>query len=70
MPDDEQVMAQVRDGRVEMLAILFERHHVRLFNFFLRLTASRSASEDLVQEVFLRMLKYRHTYRGDSKFST
>jgi len=70
MPDDEQVMVQVREGRVEMLAILFERHHVRLFNFFLRLTASRSSSEDLVQEVFLRILKYRRTYRGDSKFST
>ncbi len=70
MPDDEQVMAQVREGRVEMLAILFERHHVRLFNFFLRLTAERSLSEDLVQEVFLRILKYRHTYRGDSKFTT
>jgi RNA polymerase sigma factor (sigma-70 family) len=70
MPDDELVMAQVQEGRVEMLAILFERHHVRLFNFFLRLTANRGASEDLVQDVFLRILKYRHTYRGDSKFST
>jgi RNA polymerase sigma factor (sigma-70 family) len=70
MPDDEQLMVQVREGRTEMLAILFERHHVRLFNFFLRLTAERSMSEDLVQEVFLRILKYRHTYRGDSKFTT
>jgi RNA polymerase sigma-70 factor (ECF subfamily) len=70
MPNDEQVMVQVREGRVEMLAILFERHHVRLFNFFLRLTANRSMSEDLVQEVFLRILKYRRTYRGESKFST
>ena len=41
MLDDEQVMAQVQDGRVEMLAILFERHHVRLYNFFLRLTGDR-----------------------------
>jgi RNA polymerase sigma factor (sigma-70 family) len=70
MPDDEHVMAQVRDGRVEMLAILFERHHVRLFNFFLRLTGNRPLSEDLTQELFLRILKYRHTYRGESKFST
>jgi RNA polymerase sigma factor (sigma-70 family) len=70
MPDDEQLMVQVRDGRVEMLAILFERHHVRLFNFFLRLTANHPLSEDLVQELFLRILKYRLTYRGESKFST
>jgi len=70
MPDDEHVMTQVRDGRVEMLAILFERHHVRLFNFFLRLTGNRPLSEDLTQELFLRILKYRQTYRGESKFST
>jgi RNA polymerase sigma factor (sigma-70 family) len=70
MPDDEQVMSQVRDDRVEMLAILFERHHVRLYNFFLRLTSDRQLSQDLVQEVFLRILKYRHSFRGESKFST
>ena len=70
MPDDEQLMLQVQDGQVEMLAILFERHHVRLFNFFLRLTANRPLSEDLTQELFLRILKYRHTYRGESQFST
>jgi RNA polymerase sigma factor (sigma-70 family) len=70
MPDDEQLMVQVREGRVEMLAVLFERYHVRLFNFFLRLTADRPLSEDLTQELFLRILKYRHTFRGESKFST
>jgi RNA polymerase sigma factor (sigma-70 family) len=70
MPDDEQLMAQVREGRVEMLAILFERHHVHLYNFFLRLTHERPLSEDLVQEVFLRILKYRQTYRGESRFTT
>ena len=28
------------------------------------------ASEDLVQDVFFRMLKYRHTYREGSQFTT
>ena len=70
MFDDEKVMAQVQEGRVEMLAVLFERHHIRLYNFFLRLTAERPLSEDLVQEVFMRILKYRGSFRGDSKFST
>ena len=52
-----------------MLAVLFERHHVRLFQFFLRLTRSRERSEDLVQEVFLRILKYRETFRAPSPFA-
>lgn len=70
MFNDEQVMAQVQGGRIEMLALLFERYHLRLYNFFLRLTAERSLSEDLVQEVFVRILKYNASFRGDSKFST
>jgi RNA polymerase sigma factor (sigma-70 family) len=66
---DNDIMEQVRDGQIEKTAILFERHHVRMFNFFLRLTGSAAISEDLVQEVFLRILKYRTTYQGQSKFS-
>jgi RNA polymerase sigma factor (sigma-70 family) len=67
--DDAEVMSHVRDGRIEMLAILFERHHVRLFNFFLRLTQRREWSEDLVQELFLRVLKYRHSFRPNEPFT-
>lgn len=65
---DDLLMERVRDGDVGQLGALFERHHVPLYNFFLRLTSNRSVSEDLVQEVFLRILKYRHTYRGQSQF--
>lgn len=62
-------MGNVRDGDIRQLARLFERHHVRLYNFYLRLTGKRQVSEDLVQEVFFRMLKYRHTYEGGGEFS-
>ncbi len=68
-PTDNELMEQVRDGRVEKLAILFERHQTMLYNFFLRLTGNRAASEDLVQEVFIRILKYRAGYLGDSRFN-
>ncbi len=63
-------MLAVRDGDLEKLGVLFERHHALLFNFLLRLTGNRHLSEDLVQEVFVRLLKYRHTYRAESQFTT
>ena len=69
LPKDNQLMKEVKDGKVEKLAILFERHHVALYNFFLRLTGNRSVSEDLVQDVFFRILKYRYTYKGQSKLT-
>ena len=68
-PTDNELMVLVRDGKVEKLAILFERHQVRLYNFFLRLTGNRAASEDLVQEVFIRILKYREGYQSEGRFT-
>jgi RNA polymerase sigma-70 factor (ECF subfamily) len=65
---DEELMAQVRSGVGEMLGVLFERYQVPLFNFYLKLTGERSGSEDLVQEVFFRILKYRQSYRPETSF--
>jgi len=62
-------MLAVRDGDVERIGMLFDRHHRMLFNFFLRLTANRGLSEDLVQEVFFRMLKYRQTFQAGTNFT-
>jgi len=66
---DHRLMLRVKEGQVAMLGVLFERHHRALFNFFLRLTASRDISEDLVQEVFVRMLKYRRNYEADGHYA-
>ncbi|MCP5053694.1 MAG: RNA polymerase sigma factor [bacterium] len=67
---DEDIMNKAKEGSIQMLAILFERHHVKMYNYFLRLTRDNAASEDLTQDVFFRILKYRETYRGESKFTT
>jgi RNA polymerase sigma-70 factor (ECF subfamily) len=66
---DEAVMLEIRHGDVSKLSILFERHHRALFNFFVRLTANRELAEDLVQDVFLRILKYRETYQAKTSFT-
>lgn len=65
---DTELMVAVRDGDVSRLGVLFERHHLRLFNLFRRLGAKPAAAEDLVQEVFFRMLKYRGNFRDDGDF--
>ena len=65
---DENLMLSVRDGDVKKLGVLFDRHHRGLFDFFIRMTGSRTVADDLVQEVFFRMLKYRKTFRDESWF--
>jgi RNA polymerase sigma factor (sigma-70 family) len=67
---DENVMLAVRNGDVESLGLLFARYHRAVFDFFARMTGSRAVSEDLVQDVFFRILKYRNTFRAESHFKT
>ncbi|HTY36919.1 MAG TPA: RNA polymerase sigma factor [Bacteroidota bacterium] len=62
-------MMQVRDGDVAKLGVLFERHHEKLYSFLVRVTNRRDSSEDLVQEVFFRILRYGHSFRGDAPFT-
>ncbi len=59
-------MLMVKDGYLSELTALFDRYHVKLFNFFLRLTSDRAASEDLTQNLFYRVIKYRHTFDPQS----
>jgi RNA polymerase sigma-70 factor (ECF subfamily) len=61
-------MREVREGDVGKLEVLFDRHYTGLLRYFQYLTSNRTLSEDLAQEVFFRILKYRHTYQPDGNF--
>jgi RNA polymerase sigma-70 factor (ECF subfamily) len=66
--EDELLMQDVRSGEIGKLEQLYDRHQRPLFHYFLRLTSDRAAAEDLVQDVFFRILKYRHTYQAETSF--
>ena len=67
---DEIIMKRVKEGNLAELSVLFERYHVRLYNFMLRLTFDRSVSQDLTQNLFYRIIKYRHTFKEDHSFKS
>jgi RNA polymerase sigma factor (sigma-70 family) len=67
---DEHIMEAVKNGNLQQASILFDRYHKRIFNFLARMADDREAAEDLAQNVFLRMLKYRHTYKPEMKFQS
>jgi RNA polymerase sigma factor (sigma-70 family) len=67
---DEDLMLQVRNGEAEMLGVLFDRYQTLLFNFYTKMTQDRTLSEDLVQDVFLRILRHRASYRPGASFRT
>jgi RNA polymerase sigma factor (sigma-70 family) len=66
---DSLLMKLVQAGDSTQLATLFERHHAALFRYSLYLTRNRTISEDLVQEVFFRVLKYARSYNPSLPFT-
>lgn len=58
-------MARVKTGQLSEVGKLFDRYHIVLFNFSLRITLDRAKSEDLVQSIFYRVLRYYHTFNSN-----
>lgn len=61
-------MEAVKNGDLQQASILFDRYHKRIFNFLARMTFDRDAAEDLTQNVFLRLIRYRNSYRHGHRF--
>ncbi len=65
MSSDNELMLRVKRGDLDQLAVLYERYNRNLFGFFFKTTLDAQASEDLVQTVFFKIIKYRERYRAD-----
>jgi len=58
-------MNNVKNGHLSDLSELFNRYHVAIFNFFLKLTTDRQKSEDLTQNLFYRIIRYRESFHDE-----
>ena len=67
---DEEIMVKVKKGDLDKLSILFQKYKLLLYNFFVKHTLDKEISNDLVQKLFLRILKYKQTYDEKQKFYT
>ena len=68
-PSDEALMARVRADELDCLAVLFERYQGPLFGFLARLAnGDREVAQDLAQNVFVRVLRYRASYQPGQPF--
>jgi RNA polymerase sigma factor (sigma-70 family) len=45
-----------------LAARLFERHHLAVFRYFLRMTGQRDLAQDLTQDVFVRVVRAADSY--------
>jgi RNA polymerase sigma factor (sigma-70 family) len=61
-------MEAVKNGDLGKASVLFDRYHSRIFNFLARLCMDRDLADDLAQNVFLRLIRYRSSYREGNRF--
>jgi len=59
---DEEIMLKVSKGDLDLLRHLFDRYHVRIYNFFQKMARNQAVSEDLTQDVFAKVIRYRSSY--------
>src|ERR1700674_1607136 len=67
---DAQLMMRVREGDQTSFALLLERHRRPVVHFLYRMVQNQAVSEELAQEVFLRVYRSRETYEPAAKFTT
>jgi RNA polymerase sigma-70 factor (ECF subfamily) len=67
---DAELMLRVREGDDTSFALLLERHRGPVIHFLYRMVQNPSVSEELAQEVFLRVYRSRATYEPTAKFTT
>ena len=67
---DAELMLRVRDGDQASFGLLLERHRGPVIHFLYRMVQNSAVSEELAQEVFLRVFRSRHTYEPSAKFTT
>jgi len=62
-------MQTVSEGNLDAMTYIFERYNVRLYNFYYQMVKDVAVCEDLTQNVFLKVIKYKHSYKG-GKFAS
>src|SRR6476620_2922721 len=68
--EDAGVVTAFLGGEERAFQELVERYQTRLLNFVYRTIGDREKSEDLVQEVFIRVYRHLHRFDRSKKFST
>jgi RNA polymerase sigma-70 factor (ECF subfamily) len=63
-------MARIREGDMDAFRLLVETHQARVIGTISKMLGSDAESEDLAQQVFIRVWKSAPRYRPTAKFTT
>ena len=67
---DAELMLRVKNGDSASFDLLLEKYRLPVIHFLYRMVQNHGISEELGQEVFLRVYRSRGTYEPTAKFTT
>src|SRR5438045_4711981 len=67
---DAELMLRVKEGDCASFDLLLEKYRLPVIHFLYRMVQNHGISEELAQEVFLRVYRSRATYEPTAKFTT
>src|SRR4030081_1587688 len=67
---DAELMLRVKNGDSASFGLLLEKYRLPVIHFLYRMVQNQGISEELGQEVFLRVYRSRATYEPTAKFTT
>lgn len=65
---DPEVLRQARRGKNSAFEVIYKLYGSSCYNLALRILGEPAAAEDIVQDVFLRMMASISRFRGDAPF--
>ena len=60
---EEQLVGLLTQGDSRAMGILYDRYAAALLGVISRIIQPQTAAEDVLQEVFVKIWKYRHQYQ-------
>jgi len=67
---DETLMLRYADGDAQAFEWLYARHKGALYRYLLRQCGNAASAEELFQDIWLKLIKARHSYQVSAKFTT
>ncbi|WP_261378502.1 RNA polymerase sigma factor [Paenibacillus agilis] len=67
---DEQLVQQIIAGEQEAMNTLVERHRRFVLTCICQTVKDRYLAEDIAQDVWIKVYRSLHTFRGEAKFTT
>lgn len=67
---DEELMMMYRNGDAPAFAVLYSRHKDAIYRYLLRQCGNRSTTDELFQDIWMKLIQNRGQYEVKAKFRT